>query len=108
MLDTHDNVAETGEHPALLWLGKEVGNHFPGWAVHETDVSLVDLVVNEEVSDVDVPGPLSSQRSSFLLHLHSTHVVLVEIAVAHDVPLCYNKISCPDGLWEEVACSNEF
>jgi hypothetical protein len=54
MCNSHDDIPKSGEHSALLWLGEEIGNHLPRWTVHETDVSSVDPVFDEEVTDVDV------------------------------------------------------
>jgi hypothetical protein len=44
-------------------------------------------ILDEEVSDADVLGLLPSQQATVLFHFHSTHVVLIEVAVIDCIPL---------------------
>jgi hypothetical protein len=54
VLNSHDDISESGEHSSLLWFREEICNHLACWTVHETDVSFVDLVLDKEIANVDV------------------------------------------------------
>jgi hypothetical protein len=97
--DSHNDIPEPGEHFTLLWLGEEVGDHFASWAIDEADISFVNLVLDEEISDVYVTRSLPRGLSTVLLHLHRTLIVLVKLAVVNDISLGLNKIHGPNGLW---------
>ncbi len=98
MFDSHDNVPEFAEHTTLLGLAEKVGNHFAGRAIHEIYFVLVNLVLDKEISYVDVSGSLPRGLSSVLLHLHGTLVVLVILASRHLVSLCLDEINRPNSL----------
>jgi hypothetical protein len=64
MCNAHDDVSEFEKESALEWLGEKVGNHNAGGAIQEVDVTIGNLVLNEEVLDVYVPGFLSGRRTN--------------------------------------------
>jgi hypothetical protein len=60
MGNAHDDVPELCEQGALKGFCKEICNDNAGWAVYKVYLSACDPILNEEVSDVDVSGPLPS------------------------------------------------
>ena len=57
-------------------LGYVVSFHQISWAVLDVSVALGFLISNEEESNVEVPGSLSSTLSTIFFQEHRTPVVL--------------------------------
>lgn len=107
MFNPHDDVPKVLEHAPLLRLAKKIRDHFAGGAVHEVELFLVNLVFNEEVADVYVPGSLSGGLPPILFHLHGTLVILMVLTSRDLVPLGLDEVHGPNGLWEEVSSTYE-
>ncbi len=63
----------------LQWLRKDVSNLILGRAVFECEVAAIEKLLHEEVSDVDVLGPVAV-GPTVLGHLDGRHVILSEDA----------------------------
>ena len=60
----HDVLTETNKLLAMERLGHEISPHGISWAVFNADVALFLLISDKEVSNVEVPGPLSGALAS--------------------------------------------
>ena len=74
--EIHNRIPELGEFSAIQWLGHVVSIHFICWAVLNKNITLLDLIRNKEVTDVDVSGSLAHRLVAILLQTDSTHIVL--------------------------------
>ena len=64
-------------------------------------------ILDEEVSDVNVPGSRSGGHASVRLQLDGTFVVLFEPVLGHGVPLCLQEHLHPHRVREVVARANQ-
>ena len=55
----HDQIPELGELSALQWFGHVVSVHFICWAVLNKNITLLDLICNKEITDIDVSRSLA-------------------------------------------------
>ena len=55
----HDVLTETNKLLAMERLGHKISPHGISWAVFNADMALFLLISDKEVSNVEVPGPLS-------------------------------------------------
>jgi len=56
LLCVHDEPPELAKSLALKRLCKEIADHILGWAVFQGHFSGPDLILDEEIPDLDVPG----------------------------------------------------
>ena len=63
----HDRIPELGELLALQWLGHVVSVHFICWAVLNKNITLLNLIRNKEITDIDVSRSLAHGLVTILL-----------------------------------------
>ena len=68
----------------------------------------VHTVLNEEVPDVQMPGPFAAGRSAILFQQDRAHVVLIEHCILEIKTLAFQKISHPKKLWHYIMYSDHF
>ena len=72
----HDRLPELGKLLACQRFGHIISVHFISWAVLNKDITLLNLIRNKEVTDVDVSGSLAHRLVTILLQTDSTLIVL--------------------------------
>jgi len=56
----HNQTTQSPEMTSLKGLSHEISHHFLGGAPFELNLLHVDPVSNEEISNIDVPSPLTT------------------------------------------------
>ena len=72
----HNRTPVFGKLLTLQGLGLIVPLHLVCWAVLDLYVTLLDLIGNEEIPDLDMPGALAHALVTILLQLDGTFVIL--------------------------------
>ena len=72
----HDGGSEALKLGTNERLGHAVSNHLISWAVLDLYRSLLHLISNKEISDLDVSGSLADTFVAILLQLDSTLIIL--------------------------------
>ena len=83
-----------------------VALHFIRWTVPYFNRSLRNLVCYEEVSYMDVPGPLTSTFTTILLQFDCTFVVLLQDVALHAVPLFLKEVLGPQCMCHSIIHCN--
>ena len=78
VFNIHDFLSENLELIPLHRLRHVVAEHLIRWTVMDTDIPFVLLILYEEESDVEMPGPLASAISAIAFQQNGSLVVLVK------------------------------
>ena len=76
--EIHEGLLELDECSALQWFGQEIGNHLLSWAVFHDEITMGDVVGDEEVAHVKMSCVLGTQQSAVLFEEDGAMVVLME------------------------------
>ena len=87
----HNLLPELLELGSMKRLGEVVTNHVISGTILNADVSLLLLISNKEVPDVEVSGPLASRLPTIGFQQHGTPVVLVQDVVLERITLCFQE-----------------
>ena len=72
------------------------------------DVALVDKILDEEISVLDVLGLLGARAPTICGKENGRFIILVYDVVLHCIALSLNKVPTPHHLWDVVINPNEF
>jgi hypothetical protein len=92
----------------LQWLREEVADHLIGWAILDTQLTILDSIANKEVPNVDMMGAMAAGCPTILFQQHGTHVVLIHNVVIHSVPLSFHEVAHPNDQWHSIIDADYF
>ena len=92
---------------ALERLGQNVSSHLSCGQMDKPQVPIGHSVLNEEISNVDMPRALA-RRTPLLNKSHRTHVVLIDDSRTRHVTLQDKKIPSPEYLTTFIGECNQF
>ena len=84
-----------GELLTLQGLGLVVTLHLICWAVLDLYITLLDLIGNKEIPDLNMPGALAHTFVAIFLQLDGAFVVLQDYVCLGLVSLCLQEIPGP-------------
>ena len=76
-LVTEYNITEMSEKTALKRLTEKISNHVVGRTIQEMNVTLVNSILDEEISNVNVAGTLACRLTPVFVHFDGALVVLI-------------------------------
>ena len=85
---------------------KKVGKHVRRRTVDDVDVSVLGVVSNEEIPNIDVAQALPTRGLAVPLHFDGTFIILVEDCLRDWVSLRFHEHFYVQSVWEVVACPN--
>jgi hypothetical protein len=94
-LDVEQVVAVVPELLPLQGFGHGITLHIVRWAVFDVYFSGLDAVGDEVISDINMPRPLATRRTTIVLKQHRALVVLVDCRLSDLVSLGLQEVSSP-------------
>ena len=89
-------------------LGKEIGKHMFRLTITKGNVIRVKAVSDEEITNIDISGPLAGGCMPVLFKSHCTLVVLFKITVTEGETLSFQEVLNPNGTGKIFTSPDKF
>ena len=99
---SHNQFPKFLELGSLEWFGKKVSNHFGCWAVLNCQVAFLNLVGQEEVTNVNGTSSLTRTSLTISFEKNCGLVVLVQDVLLDFVTLGLHKKFSPGDVWRKI------
>jgi hypothetical protein len=71
----------------------------------DCDTLRVHLILEEEIADIHVAGPLGAGTATILFQKDSAGIVLVQERLVNMETLAFEEVGGPDYLWQDIVRS---